>query len=110
MNLRKTRGKQAGANLIETALILPFMIALILNAINFGFFFLMALNLTASSRSAVEYSIMGQATPGTLTLPSDANVVSTASSDIDMPSIASTFQLCSESVGVKVDKNNYVVA
>jgi hypothetical protein len=106
MNLRKTRAKQAGYNLIETALFLPFLIALLLNAINFGYFYLMALNLSASSRSAVEYSITGQATPGTPQLPSLNNVVSTASSDIDMPSITSTFQLCSETVGVTLDANN----
>jgi hypothetical protein len=42
---------------------------LIFNAVNFGFYFLVALNLSASTRSGTLYSIQGSATPKNLSLP-----------------------------------------
>lgn len=50
--------------MIETALILPILLLLAFNAINFGYFFFVALNLAAAPRSGVQYSILGFATPG----------------------------------------------
>jgi len=41
---------------------------IVFNAINFGYFFLVALNLAAAPRSGAEYSILGFETPGSLTL------------------------------------------
>ena len=66
----------SGQALIESALLVPFLLTMILNTVNFGYFFLVALNLTSAPRSAVEYSIQGFQTPATLTLapgPSSAN-------------------------------------
>ena len=54
---------QAGQSLIETALILPFLMLLAFDAINFGFFFFTAVNIAASPRQGVEYSIQGGSTP-----------------------------------------------
>ena len=54
---------QAGQSLIETALILPFLMLLAFDAINFGFFFFTAVNIAASPRQGVEYSIQGASTP-----------------------------------------------
>jgi hypothetical protein len=45
------------------------MLLIVLNVVNFGYFFLVAVNLAASPRSGVEYSILGNSTPGTLSLP-----------------------------------------
>jgi Flp pilus assembly protein TadG len=59
----------SGQALLETALILPLLLTLVLNAVNFAFFFLMALNITAASRTSGIYSIMGGATPAALPLP-----------------------------------------
>lgn len=52
-----------GQSLVETAIMLPLLILLVLNAINFGYFFLVIVNLTGASRSAALYSIEGGATP-----------------------------------------------
>jgi Flp pilus assembly protein TadG len=58
-----------GQSLLETVLILPLLLTLVLNAVNFAFFFLMALNITSASRSAAIYSVMGGATPAAIALP-----------------------------------------
>lgn len=60
---------ESGQSLIETVLILPFLLTLVLNAVNFAYFFLMALNITSASRSAATYSVMGGATPAAIALP-----------------------------------------
>lgn len=55
--------------MVETALMLPVLLTIIFNAINFGYFFLVAINVAAAPRSGVEYSILGNITPGSLQLP-----------------------------------------
>ena len=52
-SLTAFKASRSGEGLIETALIVPFLLTMILNAVNFGYFFLVALNLTAAPRSAV---------------------------------------------------------
>src|SRR5260370_3762983 len=69
MKIRKLARNSAGQALVETALILPLLMLIILNVVNFGYFFVVALNLAASPRSGVEYSILGNSTPGTLHFP-----------------------------------------
>ena len=64
--LKRDAGGQA---MIETALMLPLLLGLVFNVVNFGYFFLIAINLAAAPRAGVEYSIMGASTPATLTLP-----------------------------------------
>src|SRR5439155_23152189 len=63
----QTRGPfikaESGQALLEMAVVLPFLLILVFNAINFGYFFIVAINITAAPRSAVEYSIMGSSTP-----------------------------------------------
>lgn len=53
----------SGQALIETALIVPFLLLIALNVVNFGYFFLVAVNLAASPRSGTLYSILGDSTP-----------------------------------------------
>jgi Flp pilus assembly protein TadG len=53
----------SGQALVETALIVPFLLMIALNVINFGYFFLMAVNLAAAPRSGGLYSILGGSTP-----------------------------------------------
>jgi TadE-like protein len=67
MRIPKLARNSSGQALIETALVLPLLLIVVLNAVNFGFFFLVALNLTASNRSGVEYAMLGFATPSPLT-------------------------------------------
>src|SRR5215470_3313291 len=69
MRKRKLLRRCSGQSLLETVMILPFLLTLVLNAVNFAFFFLMALNITSASRSAAMYSVMGGATPAAIALP-----------------------------------------
>jgi hypothetical protein len=55
--------------MIETALLMPIMLFIAFNAINFGYFFFVALNLAAAPRTGAQYSILGFSTPGQLTIP-----------------------------------------
>ncbi len=69
----------SGQALVETVLLMPLLLGVLLNAINFAFFFLMALNLTSSARSSGIYSIMGGATPASPALPLPGPTTSTTS-------------------------------
>ena len=62
-------GNSRGQSLVETALILPLLLMVVFNVINLAYFFLMAINLTGTSRTATLYSIMGSATPSASQLP-----------------------------------------
>src|ERR1700758_5513804 len=100
----------SGQALIETALILPLLLMIVLNAVNFGYFFLMALNITAASRTSGIYSVMGGATPAALPLPNAGPVTTTTTVSylayqdltgaVYSPSTSNTgVQVCSSSVG-----------
>jgi TadE-like protein len=65
----RLKREASGQAAIETALMLPFLLGLVFNVVNFGYFFLVAINLTAAPRSGVEYSILGFQTPNSLSLP-----------------------------------------
>ncbi len=103
------RGRSRGQSLVETVLLMPLMLLIVLNVVNFGYFFVVAVNLAAAPRSGVEYSILGYATPGTLSLPyagppSTSTTVSYISQQdltgaINAPTGA-TIQVCSQTVGV----------
>ncbi len=69
VGLRQNSGSEAGQSLIETALLLPFLLLLVFNAVNFGYFFIVGLRLTAPPRQAAEYSIQGFQTPDQPNLP-----------------------------------------
>ena len=59
----------SGQSLVETALLLPMLLMLLFNAMNFGYFFLIAINIAAAPRSGVSYSIQGNASPVASALP-----------------------------------------
>lgn len=111
MRIVKPLGGSSGQALVETALVLPLMLIVVLNAINFGFFFLVALNLTASPRSGAEYAMLGFATPSPLTeseaLPGPASTNTSVSYQTynDMRGAlggytSATMQICSQVLGV----------
>ncbi|SRR5258708_6448580 len=113
MKIRRSMSAQrdSGQALMETVLMMPLLLAVVLNAINFAFFFLMALNITSSARSSGTYSIMGGATPATIAMPPAGPVTTTTSVSyiayqdltgaVYTPSTANTgVQVCSPSVGV----------
>jgi len=58
-----------GQSLVETALMIPLLLVLILNAVNFGYFLLVTLNLTSAARNGIEYAIQGSSTVANTSLP-----------------------------------------
>ncbi len=52
-----------GQSLVETVLMLPLLVLLVLNVVNLGYFFLVIVNLTGTARSSTLYSIEGSYTP-----------------------------------------------
>jgi TadE-like protein len=71
MNIRKPSSplRAAGQSLVETVLMLPLLLLVLLNAVNFGYFFFVVLNITAAPRNGIEYTIMGSATPAAIAQP-----------------------------------------
>ena len=63
--MRSSRGQ----SLVETALMLPLLIMIVLNVVNLGYFYLVIVNLTGTARTATLYSIAGSATPAASALP-----------------------------------------
>ena len=66
---RRMQTSSLGQALVEMALLVPFLLMVVLNTLNFGYFFLVAVNLAASPRNGVEYSIQGFETPAAIALP-----------------------------------------
>ncbi|MGH9359899.1 MAG: TadE/TadG family type IV pilus assembly protein [Terriglobia bacterium] len=67
--IQSFRSSSSGQSLVEAALLVPVLLALAFNAINFGYFFLVALNVAAAPRSGVEYAIQGFASPSAISAP-----------------------------------------
>jgi Flp pilus assembly protein TadG len=67
--VRNNMRRQTGQSLVETILIMPLFLLLLLNAINFGYFFMTVLDITATSRSGILYAIMGAETVTAPSLP-----------------------------------------
>lgn len=57
--MKSTRGQ----SLVETAIMLPLLIFLVLNVVNLAYFFFVAVNLMGAARSSTLYSIQGSYTP-----------------------------------------------
>ena len=107
--LRDSDRSCSGQSLIETALLLPMLLMLLFNAVNFGYFFLVALNVAAAPRSGVAYSIQGYASPSSGLLPSagPSTIAATVSyltyqdmtGAIYSPA-ATPVQVCSQAIGL----------
>jgi hypothetical protein len=99
-----------GQSLVETALMVPLLLVVVLNAVNFGYFFLVAINLAAAPRSGVLYSIQGGSTPSGIVLPSAGpSATNTSISYLafqDMtgalyaPSTQAAVQVCTQTIGL----------
>ena len=104
------REPETGQSIIETLLMMPFLLFLLLNAVNFGYYFLMLINLTASQRTGAEYSIMGSATPSAISLPTtgpSSNILSVSyityqdlTGAVYAPTTKGALQVCSPSKGL----------
>jgi Flp pilus assembly protein TadG len=73
------RRGEDGSSLVEAAVIAPLMVLLVCYAINFGYYFIAAINLTAAARTSVEYSIQGFSSPSSGTLPAAGTTTTTGS-------------------------------
>ena len=101
---------QAGQSIVEAVFMLPLMLMLLLNAINFGYLFFTVTNLAAAPRVGVEYSIMGPATPAALAWPANGPTTDVLSSSFvtyqDMtgalaaPTVNASVQVCSQAAGI----------
>jgi Flp pilus assembly protein TadG len=60
---RRLKKETRGQAMLETALMLPLLLEIVFNTVNFGYFFLIALNVTAAPHSGALYSILGASTP-----------------------------------------------
>jgi hypothetical protein len=100
---------RSGQSLVEIALMMPLLLLLIGYAIDFGYFFIVAANITSAARNAAEYSVQGFQSPtrsalavaGPLT--NVASVSAGALGDIAglvNASTLTTFQVCSRSLGI----------
>src|SRR5262245_19907247 len=57
-NLNANR-HESGQSIIESAILVPFLIVLLFNAVNIGYYFTVALHLSTAPRQGAEYSIQG---------------------------------------------------
>ena len=102
--LSRIRGCR-GQSLVETALMIPLLLLLILNAVNVGYFFLVTLNLTSATRTGIEYAIEGSSTPSNASLPAVTGSTATTVSSLISAELGSlnsgTLQvrICSLSLG-----------
>jgi Flp pilus assembly protein TadG len=66
--IRRRHASSSGQSAIEIALLLPLILLIVLNAINLGYFFMVALNVAVAPRTAVQYGAQGglSATNGNL--------------------------------------------
>jgi hypothetical protein len=102
MKSKLIRDRQ-GQSLVEAALLLPILLAIVLNAANMGYFFYVYLNLATATRQGAEYSIQGAASYQQSSLPTAASVSSLVYADITgaIPATASTpSRVCSLSLGL----------
>lgn len=100
-----------GQSLLETALMVPILLVLVLNALNLGHYFFVAVNLMGAARQAAEYSIMGGASVVQTPIPVATNVQSLLADQIsgalgnqqvaNLPS-----QICSLSLGLSGQASN----
>lgn len=72
----------SGQSLLEAALITPLMLLIILNVVNFGYLFVVALNIASGPRSGSEYAMLGFATPGALSLAQADTINSLVQADM----------------------------
>lgn len=101
--------RENGQSLLETVLTLPVLILLVLNAINFGYFYTVSLNLMAAPRSGVEYSMEGFGTTAGSRLPdagpstaqASVSYLTYADMNATIPNAANaSVQVCTKILGI----------
>ena len=90
-NSRRRMGSR-GQSLLETALALPLLLCLAFNAINFGYFWFVILNMSSAARQGVQYS-----TQGGLEIPASSDVCTLTGTNL-----AKSFHVASSDYKVQV--------
>jgi len=107
--------RDEGQSLVETAIFLPVLILLVAYAVDFGYFFIVAANLTSAARNAAEYSVQGFASPAQSALPiagpitTNTSVAALAVGDLSSLAASATttsVQVCSKSIGTTNNVTN----
>jgi len=108
MKTRKLAECNSGQALVETALMLPLLMVMMLNAVNFGYYYLVALDLTSAARTGALYSMIGSSTPAGTALPAAAGTSNLTASYLTYQDLTgslispgnATVQVCSAALGV----------
>ena len=96
-------------------MMLPFLVALVAYAVDFGYFFIAAATITSAARNATQYSVLGYQSPSQGSLPvagPDSSGISVAEEAIgDMASLKNSgttaiVEVCSASLGTSDNKAN----
>ncbi|HUQ92731.1 MAG TPA: TadE/TadG family type IV pilus assembly protein [Bryobacteraceae bacterium] len=82
MTARKTKRPTAGHSLVEFALILPLLLLLTINAVNFGAFFYAWITVANAARSASQYAVLSGAAVSSPKSPTSSQVYSLVAQDI----------------------------
>jgi len=101
-NLKANR-HESGQSIIESAILVPFLIVLLFNAVNIGYYFTVALHLSTAPRQGAEYSIQGPVSQLQTNLPSASTVYDLVNEDITGAVAAAAnpkSQVCSADVGL----------
>jgi Flp pilus assembly protein TadG len=112
---RKLLEDKSGSTLVEWMLILPVLFLIVAYAVNFGFCFIAAANITSSARNAAQYSVLGYEGPAQSAEPV-AGPVSTTNSvaaiamadltSLVQSSTTTTVQVCSKIIGMSTANAN----
>jgi len=112
---REIHRSSSGQSLLEVAMMLPFLVALVAYAVDFGYFFIAAATITSAARNATQYSVLGYQSPSQGSLPvagPDSSGISVAEEAIgDMASLKNSgttaiVEVCSASLGTSDNKAN----
>src|ERR1700693_4894314 len=105
MRVMKLMKGNSGQALVETAIMMPILLAILITAINLVYFFLVVLNITAAPRSGALYSIIGPSTPASTAYPAAGGSATTTVSYLTQqdltgalynPASNATIQVCSQ--------------
>jgi Flp pilus assembly protein TadG len=98
----------SGQSLLEVAVMIPLLLALVGYGVDFGYFFIAAANITSAARNSAQYSVLGYSSPDQGPVPA-AGPASTATSvaqesygdlaSLINSSTTATVQVCSKSIG-----------
>jgi hypothetical protein len=107
---------RSGQAMLETALALPLLLLVVLNAINFGYFFYALINIAEAPRAGAQWSIMGSASASHVQPPpAGSSSTPTSVSYLVLQDLAglpsgssSEVQVCSQANGVSGSGVNQV--